>query len=94
MASKLNHLGRDEAIRVLYRELAAVPNAHRVAALEELAKHCEHRVRDHRSASEYVRTALLIANSPELRHREARLEKKVHRWPSCGGAGEEPGLLL
>jgi hypothetical protein len=77
----------------LYGELAAVPNAHRVAALEELAKHCEHRVRDYRSASEYVRTALLIADSAELRHRAARLEKKLRR-SSCGGAGEEPGLLL
>jgi uncharacterized protein YprB with RNaseH-like and TPR domain len=86
-------LGRDEAARVLYGELAAVPNAHRVAALEELAKHCEHRVRDYRSASEYVRTALLIADSAELRHRAARLEKKLRR-SSCGGAGEEPGLLL
>jgi hypothetical protein len=66
-------LGRDAAALEVFSELATARNAHRVTALEELAKHYEHRERNYAKALDYTRTALELGDSEELRHRAARL---------------------
>jgi uncharacterized protein YprB with RNaseH-like and TPR domain len=70
-------LGRlAEALQV-FEELASGRNPYRAAALEELAKHYEHRERDYARALELVRQAIAVADSVELRQREARLERRL-----------------
>ena len=61
----------------LFHDLAADPNPYRLPALLELAKHHEHRERNYTKALEYTRTALGVEDTPELRHREARLERRL-----------------
>lgn len=70
-------LGRDAAALAIYTELASVPNAHRVAALEELAKHYEHKEKNYHMAAEFTGQALQFADTPELRHRQTRLLRKA-----------------
>jgi len=72
-------LGREAAALAAFTELAATRNQHRVAALEELAKHYEHRERNFAMALEFTRTALQIEDSDELRHRAARLKQRLER---------------
>ncbi len=72
-------LGREPAALAAFTELATAQNPHRVAALEELAKHCEHRERDYGRALDYTRAALELEDSTELRHRAARLERRLQR---------------
>ena len=64
-----------ETARALERleELASSRNPFRARALEELAKHHEHRMRDYARALDLTRTALSCEDSPALRHREQRL---------------------
>ncbi len=64
-----------------WRDLAQCRNAYRVRALEELAKHYEHRAKDLAQALEHVRTALTHEDSLELRRREQRLLSKLARPP-------------
>ena len=66
-----------------FTELVHSRNAHRVAALEELAKHSEHTEKNHAQALEFTLTALQHEDSPELRKREERLRKKASR-PRAG----------
>ena len=66
-----------------FTELVHSPNAHRVAALEELAKHYEHQEKNAVVALEFTLTALEHDESPELRKREERLRKKASR-PRAG----------
>jgi len=68
-------LKRDAAAVPVFSELAASRNPWRAAALEELAKYYEHRERNYSMALEMTRGALLVADSPSLRRRAARLEK-------------------
>ncbi|MDX1978682.1 MAG: ribonuclease H-like domain-containing protein [Bryobacteraceae bacterium] len=70
-------LGREHASLAMYVELAASRNPHQVQALEELAKHYEHRERNHSMALEFTRQALALNDGAELRHRKARLERKL-----------------
>ena len=53
-------LGREEAALAAVAELAGSRNPYRVRALEEMAKHCEHRERNYERALEITRNALLI----------------------------------
>jgi hypothetical protein len=50
-----------------------------VRALEELAKHYEHRERDYVAALEMTSRALGIEDTPEMRRREERLKGRVDR---------------
>jgi uncharacterized protein len=70
-------LGREEAALAVFVDLAGSPNAFRVPAYEELAKHYEHRERKYAMALEMTKCALVIADTDELRHRAARLERRL-----------------
>ena len=70
-------LGRLAAALEILNDLAGSRNPYRAAALEELAKHYEHREKDHAKALELVRAAIAASDSAELRQREARLERRV-----------------
>ena len=70
-------LGRTGAARDAFAELTVSRNPYRARAFEELAKHHEHRERDYRTALEMTRQALHLGDSPELRRREERLQKRV-----------------
>jgi hypothetical protein len=59
--------------------LAAARNPYRAQALAELAKHYEHRERNHAMALEMTRAALAIEDSPALRRREQRLRTRLAR---------------
>lgn len=56
-----------------WTDLAAAKNPFRVRALEELAKHYEHREKNHAMALEMTRSALACEDSPPMRKREQRL---------------------
>jgi hypothetical protein len=71
--------GDDERAVAGWRDLTQCRNAFRVRALEELAKHYEHRVKDVAQALEHTRAALAHADSVELRRREQRLLAKLER---------------
>ena len=70
-------LGRVDAAVALYAELAGCRNAHRVTALEELAKHYEHRERNWAMALEFTETALEHEKTEGLRRRQARLRLRI-----------------
>jgi hypothetical protein len=70
-------LGRDDAAIAVFADLAACRNAFRLASLEELAKHYEHRERNYARALEFTMTALAAAASESLLRRRARLEKRL-----------------
>ncbi len=72
-------LGREDAALSVVTELAGSPNPYRARALEELAKHYEHRERNYVMALEMTRCALAIADGPEIRRREERLKGRVGR---------------
>jgi hypothetical protein len=59
------------------KDLAECRNEYRVAALEALAKHYEHREKAYAAALECIRTARVVEDSPELAHRQARLERRI-----------------
>jgi uncharacterized protein YprB with RNaseH-like and TPR domain len=79
-------LGREDAALPVLTELAGYRNAHRAGALEELAKYYEHREKNYAIALEMTRKALRLEDSPGLRRRAARLEKRA--------AQPRPGRLL
>ncbi len=72
-------LGAEEAALVVWTDLAAVRNPFRVRALEELAKHYEHRQKDRERALEMTRAALEHEDTPALRRREERLLQRIKR---------------
>ncbi|MEP6963538.1 MAG: ribonuclease H-like domain-containing protein [Acidobacteriota bacterium] len=72
-------LGAEEQALAAWVELGSARNAFRVRALEELAKHHEHRAKDPGVALEYTLAALEHEDTPELRHRELRLRGKMAR---------------
>ena len=78
--------GRHDPALAVFTDLAQCRNPYRVCALEELAKHYEHRERNYSMALEFTRAALEIEDAPELRHREERLKRRV--------AGPRNGRLL
>ena len=78
-AATEKRLGRDDAALALVAELAASPNPFRARALEELAKHYEHRERNYAMALEMTRSALAIEDTPDIRRREERLKARIAR---------------
>jgi uncharacterized protein YprB with RNaseH-like and TPR domain len=70
-------LGRAAEALAVWEDLSAARNPFRVRALEELAKHYEHRAKDPARALELTRTAIESEDSPELRKREKRLVSRV-----------------
>ena len=66
----------DEMLAML-EDLTRIRNDYRVPALEELAKHHEHHTKDLSQALGLTRRAKRIGPSPELQHRESRLEKRL-----------------
>jgi uncharacterized protein YprB with RNaseH-like and TPR domain len=70
-------LGRYDAALAVYTDLAASRNPHRVAALEELAKHYEHRERNCGMALEFTCEALRFENTAALRRRHERLQRRA-----------------
>ncbi len=79
VAALEKRLGHGEAALAAVTELAAARNPYRAQALAELAKHYEHRERNHAMALEMTRAALAIEDSPELRRRELRLQMRLAR---------------
>jgi len=79
IAALEKRLEREDAALAVITELAASRNPYRVRALEELAKHYEHRERNYAMALEMTRTALAISDTPEIRRREARLKTRIER---------------
>ncbi|MGE5488554.1 MAG: ribonuclease H-like domain-containing protein [bacterium] len=69
--------GCEDAALSIFAELAQSPNPYRVAALEALAKHYEHRERNYARALEMVASARAVGDSEELARRQARLEKRL-----------------
>jgi uncharacterized protein len=69
-------LGAEEAALATWTQLGSCANAYRVRAIEELAKHHEHRSKDFAKALELTRSALEHEDTPDLRRREARLERR------------------
>jgi len=76
LAALERKLGASDAALSIWGDLAAARNPFRVRALEELAKHHEHRAKDRARALEFTRAARAIEDSADLRRREARLLKK------------------
>lgn len=61
----------------IWNDLASARNPFRVKALEELAKHYEHRENNPLRALEMTQSAREHADSEELRRREERLKKRL-----------------
>ena len=72
-------LGREDAALAAVTELAESRNPYHLRALEELAKHYEHRARDYTAALEMASRALAIEDTPEMRRRAERLKGKMDR---------------
>ncbi len=71
--------GRHEAALAVVSELAASRNPFRVRALEQLAKHYEHREKNYAMALEMTLQALAFEDTPEIRRREQRLRERLER---------------
>jgi uncharacterized protein YprB with RNaseH-like and TPR domain len=74
--------GRYEAATAALADLIASPNAWRVPALQELARHYERRERNFTAALEVTLRALAIEPTEALARRRARLEKRLARTES------------
>jgi len=70
-------LGCGDAALGIWSDLAAAKNPFRPRAFEELAKHYEHREKNHAMALEMTRNALALEDSPALRKREQRLLSRL-----------------
>jgi uncharacterized protein YprB with RNaseH-like and TPR domain len=70
-------LGRHEAAVAAWSELAAVRNPWQARALERLAMHYEHTLKNLDLALEATGAALALGGSPELSRRHARLAGKI-----------------
>jgi tetratricopeptide (TPR) repeat protein len=70
-------LGRAVCALEVLTDLAASRNPFRAAALEELAKHYEHRERNYTMALEMIRSAIEIQDCAAFRHRASRLERRL-----------------
>jgi uncharacterized protein len=90
-------LGAEDAALAVWTDLAAARNPFRVRALEELAKHYEHRQKDRARALQMTRAALEHEDSPALRRREDRLVRhiqKTHRLTAKDLSTAKPRRLL
>ncbi len=79
IAALERRLGRQDAALAAVTELAGTRNPFRARALEELAKHYEHRERNYSMALEMTRSALAISETPAARRREQRLLQRIAR---------------
>jgi uncharacterized protein len=70
-------LGCHDAALAVWNDLAISKNPFRVRALEELAKHYEHRAKNHALALELTRRALTFEEAAALRKREERLLRRT-----------------
>ncbi len=77
----LAHLERkleaEDAALAVWQDLASAKNPFRARALEELAKHHEHRAKDRAAALRCTRAARAIEDSEQLARREARLVRQL-----------------
>jgi tetratricopeptide (TPR) repeat protein len=73
------HFVREQAALAIWNDLATCRNPFRVRALEELAKHQEHREKNFELALDLTRRALALQPSAALRKREERLLRKDAR---------------
>ncbi len=71
--------GREDAALAVLADLAHSRNPWQAHALEEFAKHYEHRERNASMALEMTRQAIAVADTPELRRREQRLVARLSR---------------
>jgi uncharacterized protein YprB with RNaseH-like and TPR domain len=71
--------GRHDAAVAVVVELAGSRNPYRVKALEQLAKHYEHREKNYAMALDMTVQALSIEDTPEIRRREQRLKARMER---------------
>ena len=69
--------GDHAAALAVFTDLGACRNPYRVPALEELAKHYEHREKNYGMALEFTHAALELENTPALTHRRHRLERRL-----------------
>lgn len=76
-------LKQEECALRYFNELATCRNPYRVDALEELAKHYEHIVKDYSLALEYTHQALRHAETDALLHRKKRLQRRLGK-PAAG----------
>jgi uncharacterized protein len=72
-------LGRPDAARGVFTELAGCHNAHRVTALEELAKFYEHEERNYVLALEFTNQALRFEPCERLYRRRDRLDRRLSK---------------
>jgi uncharacterized protein YprB with RNaseH-like and TPR domain len=79
IASVERRLGRPEARLAAISELAASRNPYRARALEELAKHYEHRERNLAMALEMVKSAQQLEDSAALQRRAGRIAAKLEK---------------
>jgi uncharacterized protein len=77
-------LGLEDAALATCSELAQCRNPFRLAALEELAKFYEHRERNYSMALEFTQTALAHEDTPLLRRRKDRLERRLSKRAAAG----------
>jgi uncharacterized protein YprB with RNaseH-like and TPR domain len=80
-------LGCEAEAVAVWSDLAQARNAYRVKALEELAKHYEHREKNPARALELTREALAHESSDALRQRERRLLRRVNRLSTARASG-------
>ena len=72
-------LGDAAAAVAVWTDLAECRNKFRVQAMEELAKHYEHREKDHTRALELTRAALALEETASLQKREERLRTRARK---------------
>jgi len=77
MAALEKRLDQREAALSVFRDLTESRNPYRARAFEELAKHYEHRERDFGAALQMTRSALALADTPQLRRRQQRLSGRL-----------------
>ncbi len=79
VATLERRLGRDDAALALIADLSQSRNPYRVRALEQLAKHYEHRERNYSMALEMTRAARALEDTDALRRRDERLAARLAR---------------
>jgi uncharacterized protein YprB with RNaseH-like and TPR domain len=93
LAALERKLGAEEQAVAIWNDLAEARNPFRIPALEELAKHYEHRQKDLPRALETTRSALAQEDSPALRRREQRLEQRLVRHTGARSTVKRRRLL-
>jgi uncharacterized protein YprB with RNaseH-like and TPR domain len=77
LAGAEKKLAAFDAALAIYTDLAQSPNPYQAPALEQLAKHYEHREKNLPLALHFTRQALALAPSPSLQQREQRLRRRL-----------------